>query len=290
MKPFTVNHTRLAADYSAAVRASVSDAELLRADIGSLIDNNECIEAALNAQGHSLLDGNQLSIDAGNRAMAKSATHGYQLRRVLVGCEFSGIVRDEISAYGHDVTSLDILPTEKPGRHIIGDLREYMNDGYTDLLSFPPCTYLCASGAKHRKGNFGRWRLASEALQFVRDIMSAKVERQCLENSVGLITHRIRKWDQIVQPYEYGDDASKRTCLWLDGLPLLTKDEADYVEPRVVMANGGKLAKRWGNQCDGSGADRTSPGPDRWAIRSRTHKGIAAAMASQWFNTERVAA
>jgi hypothetical protein len=158
-----------------------------------------------------------------------------------------------------------------------------MNDGYTDLLTFPPCTYLCAAGAKHRKGNFARWRLTAAAIQFVRDLDGAKVERAMIENSVGILSRVFRKPDQIVQTYDYGEDHSKRTCLWLRGLSLLTKDPADYIEPRLVMY-AGKLQKRWANQ-SACGADNTPETPERWRIRSRIKHGLANAFAAQWFNT-----
>ena len=261
-----------------------------KGNFGRWRETVKAIEFVKDSQGHSLLDGNQLSVDAGNRATQKARQHGYQLRRVIVGCEFSGRTRDAIAAHGHDVTSCDIIETEVPGKHIIGDLRDYMNDGYTDMLSFPPCTFLCAASAKHRKGNFGRWRETVKAIEFVKDLLSAKVERSALENSVGILPRRIGKWSQVVQTYHYGEDHSKRTCLWLDELPLLTNDPADHIAPRIVTLKNGKLAKRWANQSDESGADNTPESPERWRIRSRIKHGLANAFAAQWFNTERLAA
>ncbi len=282
-KVFAIDHVRLAADLCTAVRAALTTEQ--QRDVHAHIDVNDAIESALNAQGHSLLDGNALALAAGNAALDKAEAAHYGLRRVLVGCEFSGRVRDAIAQYGHSVVSCDLIETESPGPHIIGDVRDYMNDGYTDMLSFPPCTYLCAASAKHRKGNFARWRDTVKAIEFVQDLRAARVERSMLENSVGILPRRIGDWSQMVQTYHYGEDHSKRTCLWLEGLPLLTNDERDHVAPRIVTLRNGKTAKRWANQSDESGADNTPESPDRWKIRSRIKHGLSNAFAAQWFNT-----
>lgn len=291
MKPFTLDHDRLAADYCAAVRTQLTAAELAAVNLRNsaepdpavdhlhdFIDGNDCMDHALSLQGTSLIESGP-EIDG---TWQRCRAHNYQLRRVLVACEFSGIVRDRIAQHGHDVISCDTLPTESPGKHYQGDVRDILYDGWTDLLSFPPCTYLCGSGAKHRKNNPERWAKTCAALDFFDDLDTAPIDRRCTENSVGIISTLRRKPDQIIQPYEFGDDASKRTCLWLHKFAKLIKNPAQYIAPRIIQYRG-KPAKRWANQSP-CGADATAPGPDRWKIRSRTKPGIADAIAAQWFN------
>jgi hypothetical protein len=194
--------------------------------------------------------------------------------KVLVACEYSGTVRDAFIAAGHDAMSCDLLPTDAPGPHYQGDVRDIINGGWDLMVAHPPCTYLSVSGMHWTTRGLRDPKLTEDALAFVRLLMDAPIPRIAIENPVSVISSRIRKPDQIVQPYEYGHDASKKTCLWLNGLPLLTPIE--YVEPRII--NG---KKRWGNQCD-SGQNKLGPSDDRWKIRSETFIGIAQAMASQW--------
>ena len=287
----SIDHCRLAADYSEFVRTALTAAQLAAVNLRNsaklhphddhvhdFIDANDCIDAALRRQGYSLMD----CPDDIGATMTRASAANFQLRRVLIACEFSGISRDAIAAFGHDVTSCDLLPTESPGKHYIGDARDILNDGWSDLLSYPPCRYLAGSGAKHRANNPARWLKSQDALQLVDDFMAAPVERSMLENSVGLISTLRRKPAQIIQPYEFGEDHSKRTCLWLDNLPLLIKDPAQFIAPRIIEYRG-KLVKRWANQSP-CGADKTAPGPDRWKIRSQLKLGIAKAFAAQWFN------
>ena len=216
--------------------------------------------------------------------------------KVLVACEYSGTVRDAFRARGHDAMSCDILPTEQPewthdpwtgirthhperGPHYQGDVRDILNDGWDLMIAHPPCTHLAVSGAAH----FAR-KIASgeqqEALDFVRLLLDAPIPRIALENPVSIISSKIRKPDQMVQPYDFGHDASKRTCLWLKGLPPLRPTQ--YVAPRTVVTPTGRIAQRWANQCDNYGHDNKSPSPDRWKLRSATFQGIADAMADQW--------
>jgi len=199
--------------------------------------------------------------------------------KVLIACEYSGTVRDAFRARGHDALSCDLLPTEREGPHYQGDVRDVLGEGWDLMIAHPPCTHLAVSGAAH----FAR-KIASgeqqEALDFVRLLLDAPIACIALENPVSVISSKIRKPDQIVQPYEYGHDASKRTCLWLKGLPPLRPTA--YVAPRAVITPSGKLAQRWANQCDNYGHDSLSPSPDRWKIRSATYQGIADAMADQW--------
>lgn len=197
--------------------------------------------------------------------------------RVLVACEFSGVVREAFNAYaGVHAISCDLLPPED-GRtdvHHQGDVRDILADGWDVIIAHPDCTYLCSSGLHWNKRIEGRAAKTEAALDFVREILGAPAPHIALENPVGRIGTAIRPADQYVQPYEHGHDASKRTGLWLKNLPPLTPTA--LVEPRIV--NG---RQRWGNQTD-SGQNRLGPSPDRWKERARTYPGIAAAMAAQW--------
>lgn len=194
--------------------------------------------------------------------------------RVLVACEFSGRVRDAFIALGHDAWSCDLLLSEVPGPHLQTDVTQVLDLDWDLMIAHPPCTYLCSSGLHWNHRVPGRAQLTEEALEFVRVLFSAPIPRIALENPIGCISTKIRKYDQIIQPYDFGHDASKQTCLWLQGLPKLKPTV--YVAPRIV--NG---KKRWGNQTD-SGQNRLGPSEDRWALRSRTYEGIATAMAEQW--------
>lgn len=186
------------------------------------------------------------------------------LMRVLIACEFSGIVREAFRRQGHDAVSCDLLPSELPGKHLIGDVRMFLMDAFGrpawDLLvAFPPCTRLAVSGA--------RWFALypdeqAAALEFVRTLMQANVPRIAIENPIGVVNTQIRKPDQIIQPWMFGHGETKATCLWLKGLPKLQPTE--LVEGRVARVH------------------REPPSPDRWKNRSRTYQGIANAMADQW--------
>jgi hypothetical protein len=179
--------------------------------------------------------------------------------RVLVAYEFSGIVRDAFLARGHDAMSCDLLPTEKPGPHIEGDVLSHLADGWDLMIAHPPCTYLAVSGARWFKD---RQQEQREALLFVRQLLKAPILRIALENPISVISSRIRRPDQIIQPWQFGHGETKATCLWLKGLPKLV--------PTNIVS--GRTAR----------VHRASPGPDRWKERSRTLTGIAAAMAEQW--------
>jgi len=194
--------------------------------------------------------------------------------RVLVACEYSGRVRDAFRAAGHYALSCDLLPTDIDGPHYQGDVRDIINDGWDIMIAHPPCTYLCSSGLHWNKRVEGRAAKTEEALEFVQFLLDAPISRIALENPIGCIGTRIRKADQTIQPWQFGHDASKSTCLWLKGLPVLVPTE--IIEPRIV---DGK--KRWANQTD-SGQNRLPPSEDRWKIRSETYAGIAKAMANQW--------
>jgi hypothetical protein len=170
--------------------------------------------------------------------------------------------------------SCDLLPTEAPGPHYQGDVRDVLDDGWDLMVAHPPCTYLSVSGMHWTTRGLRDPQLTEDALTFVRLLLEAPVPRIALENPVSIISSRIRKPDQIVQPWMFGHDASKKTCLWLKGLPVLTPTA--IVAPRIV--NGRKI---WGNQTP-SGQNKLGPSADRWKIRSATYQGIADAMADQW--------
>lgn len=211
--------------------------------------------------------------------------------RVLVACERSGVVRRAFAARGHEVWSCDLEPADDGSpMHLQGDVIALLYDpeevrydwrtGRRDrapwdlLIAHPPCTYLCASGLHWNTRRPGREAHTATALQFVRDLLDAPVARVCVENPVGRIGTAIRPADQYVQPYQFGDDASKRTGLWLRGLPRLRPTA--YVEPRMVNGRA-----RWANQTD-SGQNRLGPSPERARVRAETYPGIARAMADQW--------
>ena len=195
--------------------------------------------------------------------------------RVLVGCEYSGRVRNAFREAGHDAWSCDLLPSEDDSPfHIQGDVLPILDQGWDLGIFHPPCTYLAVSGLHWNKRDPARAAKTEEALDFVRTLMSAPIERIAVENPVSCISSRIRKPDQIIQPYEFVEDASKKTCLWLKNLDLLTPTQ--MVAPRLV---DGK--PRWSNQTD-SGQNRLGPSEDRWKERSRTFAGVAKAMAEQW--------
>jgi hypothetical protein len=195
-------------------------------------------------------------------------------RRALVACEFSGTVRRALRACGWEAWSCDLLPAEDDGPHILGDVRPHLADGWDLLIAHPPCTYLCSSGLHWNTRVEGRAAQTAAALDFVRTLLAAPVPHIALENPIGCISTRIRKPDQTIQPWQFGHDASKATCLWLVNLPPLVP--TSIVAPRTV--NG---KPRWANQTD-SGQNRLGPSADRWAKRSLTYPGIAEAMAQQW--------
>ena len=186
---------------------------------------------------------------------------------MLIGCEFSGTVRDAFIRRGHDATSCDLLPTESPGPHIQGDLLAVLDGGWDLAILHPPCTHLAVSGAAwfSKKADL-QW----EALDFVRALMAAPIPKIAIENPVSVISTAIRPPDQVIQPWQFGHDERKTTCLWLKGLPHLvpTSDLRDTV-----------ARKPPGKQ---NPLHYLPPSPDRWKLRSKTYLGVAEAMAAQW--------
>jgi site-specific DNA-cytosine methylase len=191
--------------------------------------------------------------------------------RVLVACEYSGTVRDAFAALGHDAWSCDILPTESPGQHYQGDVRDILGQQWDLMIAHPPCTYLSVSGMHWTKRGLRNPQLTEDALEFVQLLLNADIPRIALENPVSVISTRIRKPNQIIQPWMFGDNASKKTCLWLKGLSNLQPTNILF-----LPENG-----RWANQTI-SGQNNIPPGANQWKIRSKTYQGIANAMAQQW--------
>ena len=178
---------------------------------------------------------------------------------MLVACEFSGIVREAFRRRGHDAVSCDLLPTEIPGPHIQGDVLKILDDGWDMMIAHPPCTHLAVSGARWFKD---KRQEQAEALGFVSALLNVDIPKIALENPISIISSRIRKPDQIIQPWMFGHGETKATCLWLKNLPVL--QATNIVEGRSARVH------------------RLPPGPDRWKERSRTFPGIAEAMAEQW--------
>jgi hypothetical protein len=188
--------------------------------------------------------------------------------RVLIACEFSGIVRDAFIEKGHDAWSCDLLPTERPGPHIQDDVLNHVGWNWDLMIAHPPCTHLAVSGARWFKDKKYE---QEKALEFVASLLDAPIWRICLENPVSIISTRIRKPDQTIQPWMFGHGETKRTCLWLKNLPCL----------RPTHRNGDMFASE-----EPEGREqrvfKMPPSPDRWKERSRTFPGVARAMADQW--------
>lgn len=195
--------------------------------------------------------------------------------KVLVGCETSGMVRDAFIALGHEAMSCDILPSDVPGPHYMGDVLDLLDQPWDLAIFHPPCTFLTSAGLHWNGRREGRAAETEKALEFVRKLLGANIPKIALENPIGRISTAIRKPDQIFQPYQFGADASKATCLWLKGLAPLVPTK--YIKPRIT-ADG---QQRWANQTD-SGQNKLGPSEDRWKLRSETYPGVAAAMALQW--------
>ncbi len=188
--------------------------------------------------------------------------------KVLVACEYSGIVRDAFTKKGHDATSCDILPTESEGKHYQGDVLDIINDGWDLMIAHPPCTHLSVSGARWFTEGRKPMYLRDEAIEFVKKLMDAPIDKICIENPVSVISSYIRKSDQMINPFQFGHMEYKRTCLWLKNLPKLketnnVKKETDALpdkeKHRIWWIGGGKGKER-----------------------SKFYTGIADAMANQW--------
>jgi len=184
--------------------------------------------------------------------------------KVLVACEYSGIVRDAFTAKGHDAWSCDILPTESEGNHIQGDVLEHLDKGWDIMIAHPPCTHLAVSGARWFTEGKKSWSLQEDALDFVRKLLEAPINKIALENPISVISTKIKKPTQIIQPYQFGHGEKKSICLWLNNLPKLkATDNVDGREQRI-----------W----------KMPPSKNRSKLRSLFYTGIAKAMADQWGN------
>ena len=181
--------------------------------------------------------------------------------KVLIACEYSGRVRDAFLAAGHEAASCDLLWTDSPGPHYQGDVFDIIEAGWDLMIAHPPCTHLAVSGARHFAAKQASG-VQQEALQFVQRLMDAPIARIAIENPVSIISSRIRKPDQIIQPWQFGHGETKATCLWLKNLPKLTPTN-------IVDGRSDRIHKM-------------PPSKDRWKLRSTTYQGIADAMAAQW--------
>ena len=199
--------------------------------------------------------------------------------RVLIACEYSGIVRDAFKKKGHDAWSCDILETESPGNHIQDDILKHLDKNWDLMIAHPPCTHLAVSGARWFKEGKKDWSLQTEALDFVRKLLNAPIDKIALENPVSVISTKIRKPNQIIQPFEYGHDVTKKTCLWLKNLPNLKPTK--IVKPDIVLVNGKKMSRMHYESFK-------LPSKERSKVRSKFYTGIAAAMADQWGSNETI--
>lgn len=187
--------------------------------------------------------------------------------RVLIACEFSGIVRDAFIREGHHAVSCDYIVSERAGPHLFGDVREHLyTNGWDMMLAFPPCTYVCNAGLRWIKGDPLRELKQEQAIAFVQLLMAAPIPKICLENPVGILSTVIRKPDQIIQPWQFGHPEAKRTCLWLKKLPPLTHTNVLAKSRREKVVH-----RSWETQSE-----------SRAVARSRFYEGIATAMAKQW--------
>lgn len=211
--------------------------------------------------------------------------------KLLIACEFSGIVREAFKAKGHDVWSCDLLPSEIPGQHIQDDVLKHLDEGWDMVIAHPPCTHLAVSGARYFKQ---KKMVQNEAINFFLCFVNINTPKVCIENSIGIMSRVYRKPDQIIQPWMFGHPESKATCLWLKGVPTLKPSEiSDFKSYRCKCGNVfevelGKYGccdspakPLWENQTK-SGQNKLPPSEHRAKDRSRTYQGIAKAMAEQW--------
>lgn len=193
--------------------------------------------------------------------------------KILIACEFSGRVRDAFTKAGHDAWSCDILPTEIPGNHIQGDVSAIVHDGWDMMIAHPPCTYLANSGVQYLHQRPERIEQMIQARKFFMMLLNAPIPMIAVENPVPHSYARLPRYDQIIEPYYFGDEATKRTCLWLKGLPKLIADN--------IVGRGDRYIQKDGKS-NGSAWYQLAPLTDRAKIRSTTFLGIARAMANQW--------
>lgn len=209
-----------------------------------------------------------------------------QQLKILIACEFSGTVRDAFTALGHDATSCDILPSETPGKHYQGDVMDIINNGWDLMVAFPPCTHLAVSGAAwfEQKIRDGRQQ---EGIDFFMSMINAPIDRIAVENPIGIMSSKYKKPDQVINPFYFGDNVRKPTCLWLKNLPKLfwadsntlfdtkTSTEPELIEMQSRKTGRNRTYSKWEYEASCNQKERAN-------IRSKTFSGIAAAMASQW--------
>jgi len=211
--------------------------------------------------------------------------------KILIACEFSGIVREAFRLRGHDAWSCDLLPTEIPGQHIQDDVLKHLDDGWDMIITHPPCTHLAVSGARYFKQ---KQTEQNKAINFFLCFVNTDVSKVCIENPIGIMSRMYRKPDQIIQPWMFGHSESKATCLWLKGLPLL--EATEIAEHELYRCKCGNVFEKelgkygccdhpakplWDNQTK-SGQNKLPPSNHRAKDRSRTYQGIANAMSEQW--------
>ena len=194
--------------------------------------------------------------------------------KILIACEFSGTVRDAFAKLGHDAWSCDLEPTETPGQHYQGDMFDIVNNGWDLIIAHPPCTHLAVSGARHfeKKRADGRQQ---QGIDFFMRVVNIDVPKLAVENPIGIMSSLYRKPDQIIQPWEYGHNATKSTCLWLKGLPLLKPTNIVDKGEFVTFPSGKRMNKWYADSSKLSPKER-----EKW--RNKTFQGIADAMAEQW--------
>jgi hypothetical protein len=203
---------------------------------------------------------------------------GVGFMKILIACEFSGVVREAFTKLGHDVTSCDLEPTSLPGKHYQGDVNDIINDGWDMMIAFPPCTHLAVSGARHfeQKRKDGRQQ---QGIDFFMSIVNAPIPKIAVENPIGIMSSIYRKPNQIIHPYHFGHQASKSTCLWLKELPLLNHTNVVSKGEFVTFPSGKRMTKWYADSAKNNAVTRTK-------IRNTTFQGIADAMADQWGKNE----
>ena len=202
--------------------------------------------------------------------------------KVLIGCEFSGTVRDAFTKLGHDATSCDLEPSEKPGKHYQGDVLDIINDGWDLAIFHPPCTYLTVTGNKWFKPEYKdrfptREQDRLDAIKFFETLVNADIPRIAVENPIGVMSRIYRKPDQIIQPWMFGHECTKSTCLWLKNLPLITPTNIVSKGEFVTYKSGKRMTKWYADAAKFDPKTRTK-------LRNVTFQGIADAFADQWGN------
>ena len=198
--------------------------------------------------------------------------------KVLVACEFSGIVREAFAKRGHDAWSCDLLPTEIPGQHIQDDVLKHLNEGWDLMIAHPPCTHLCVSGARHFKQKIADGR-QQEGIDFFMKLINASIEKICVENPICIMSSKYQKPTQIIHPWQFGHEAEKTTCLWLKGLPNLIPTQIVGKGKIITYKSGKKMSEWYAN----------IPAKQRALVRSKTFPRIAKAMSNQWGKIEKTA-